>query len=154
MRDFNENVGKSNPAHVAFDLEIEAIERDFRFEFDKAIRICVTEGGPAGDLAASMLRRARCIFYWRRHHALGLRERQGRCPTLPADARFGQRLVYMIHFIDLAEAGGLGFSAEDGICEFRLLSDACGSLWELRNRLVAELGFDPRRLPPKQSGRC
>jgi hypothetical protein len=28
MRDFNENVGKSNPARAAYDLELELIERD------------------------------------------------------------------------------------------------------------------------------
>ena len=69
MRDSNENVGKSNPARVAYDLELELIERDLGFDLDEVIHLLETEGEAVGDRAASRLRHAWREFDWHRRYA-------------------------------------------------------------------------------------
>ena len=67
MRDSNENVGKSNPARAAYDLELKLIDRDLEFDLDEAIRACGTE--PRLDCVASLIRRALREFHWHRRYA-------------------------------------------------------------------------------------
>ena len=52
MRDFNENVGKAMPRALAYDLEIELIDRDLEFDLDEAIHFRECDGA-SGDHAAS-----------------------------------------------------------------------------------------------------
>ena len=69
MRDFNGNAEKSNAARAAYDLEIEAIDRDLNFDLQTVIRFLASEGGEIGDHAASLLRHAWRDFEWRSRYA-------------------------------------------------------------------------------------
>lgn len=75
MRDFNGNAEKSNAARVAYDLELELIERDLGFDLHEAIHLLQTEGGVVGDRAASRLRHAWREFDWHGRYAHRLLDR-------------------------------------------------------------------------------
>ena len=45
MREFNGNIEKSNAARVAYDLELELIDRDLGLDLHEVIRFLASEGG-------------------------------------------------------------------------------------------------------------
>jgi hypothetical protein len=71
----SENTEKRNAARVAYDLELELIERDLEFDLGKAIQAC-DEASASGDRAASLIRHAIHEFNWRRRYARHVIDRE------------------------------------------------------------------------------
>jgi hypothetical protein len=76
VRDSNANVEKHKAARVAYDLELELIERDLGFDLHEVVHLLKTEGGAVGDRAASRLHHALCESNWRRRYACRVLERE------------------------------------------------------------------------------